>query len=282
MKLFVILGIVLLSLTATAKLNVLDRTVKSRCSTADITPLDQLLVENQLNALRAKRRFAPINARDMQRIVIPVHFHVLAKNKTPDGGYVSDKKLLAQVDYLNSAYANMNISFEVESIERKIDSKWFTFEAGEELIKSSLHQGDASSLNIYVAGIDGGILGWASFPWEYSSTPELDGVVVHYETLPGGKLKEYNQGGTTVHEVGHWLGLYHVFQGGCSDGDFVADTPPQAKPTYGCPNVLPNTCGGHGEDSIHNFMDYSDDVCLEDFSVGQAQRIHDTFATYRR
>ncbi|MCC6138789.1 MAG: zinc metalloprotease [Bdellovibrionaceae bacterium] len=281
MKLFVFLGLFLVSLSANAKISSLDMSVASRCSTADIDPLDQLLVENQLNSLRAKRNFARINVRDLQALKIPVYIHVLAQDKTTAGGNVSDAKLKEQIDYLNASYASMNISFEIVSIDRKIDKNWFTFAAGEETIKGALHQGDAGSLNLYIAGIDGGVLGWSSFPWEYSTVPDMDGVVIHYQTLPGGELKEYNEGGTTVHEVGHWLGLYHVFQGGCSDGDFVVDTPAQSKPNFGCPTVVPDTCSTDGEDSIHNFMDYSDDICLNGFSTGQMQRAHDSFASYR-
>jgi hypothetical protein len=266
--------------TASAKLKSGITSTFDRCSTAEIDPLDQLLVENQLNHLRAQRNFKTINMRDIQQVRIPVYIHVLAKDDTPAGGNVSEEMLLAQIDYLNKTYAAMNISFEVINIERIINNNWYTFSVGEGVIKESLHQGDSLTLNLYTAAPSGGILGWAAFPWTYSSAPKYDGVVIHHETLPGGALKEYNIGGTTAHEVGHWLGLYHTFQGGCSDGDLVSDTPAQTT-TFGCPATPTDTCESEGLDPINNFMSYSDDVCLTEFTHGQIQRIHDNLASFR-
>ncbi|KAF8978946.1 pregnancy-associated plasma protein-A-domain-containing protein, partial [Cyathus striatus] len=86
---------------------------------------------------------------------------------------------------------------------------------------------------------------------------------------------------TLVHETGHWTGLYHVFQGGCTgEGDQVGDTPPQEDATDGCP-ANKDTCSGGGLDSIHNYMDYSDDACLDSFTDGQIDRLWGQISSYR-
>ena len=85
----------------------------------------------------------------------------------------------------------------------------------------------------------------------------MDGCVVTYESLPGGR-SPYGLGKTLTHEIGHWFNLRHTFEGGCSGpGDFVDDTPAQGVPTFGCPNItVPDTCPSPGLDPIHNYMNY--------------------------
>ena len=114
-----------------------------------------------------------------------------------------------------------------------------------------------------------------------SADRTLDGCVNLADSLPGGSAAPYNEGATATHEVGHWLGLYHVFQGGCTGaGDQVSDTPPQGTATSGCP-VGKDTCSGGGVDSIHNWMDYSTDACMDRFTTGQNTRANALYSQLR-
>lgn len=95
----------------------------------------------------------------------------------------------------------------------------------------------------------------------------------------------YNKGYTLVHEVGHWLGLFHVFEGNSCDpampGDYVDDTPVQSTATTGCPKGKDSCPMQAGEDSLHNFMDYSVDACYTGFSVGQWGRMQMLWGMFR-
>ena len=102
----------------------------------------------------------------------------------------------------------------------------------------------------------------------------LDGLVILNESMPGGKARPYNGGDTATHEIGHWLGLYHTFEGGCGGaGDHVDDTPAQldGENVFYC-NESDDTCTATGKDPVHNFMSYGDDACLDRFTPGQSDR----------
>ena len=129
-------------------------------------------------------------------------------------------------------------------------------------MKRALRKGTYNDLNLYFQYDVSGYLGICTFPTTAatgSTAFYAGGCNVLYSTTPGGTEAPFNLGGTATHEVGHWMGLYHVFQGGCaSPGDGIADTPPQSTLTSGCPTGQ-DSCSGGGVDSIHNYMDYSDE-----------------------
>ena len=202
-------------------------------------------------------------------------------------------------DRLNAAYAgadpaagassaNTPFRFEIVGVDRTTNAAWFNAAIGspeEREMKTALHVGGADTLNFYVTNAGGTLLGWATFPFWYEGDPQMDGVVVLYSSLPGGNCCEprtYNLGDTGTHEVGHWLGLFHTFQGGCAANynDFVEDTPSERKPAFGCPVGL-DSCPKPGLDPIENFMDYSEDTCMYKFTPGQSARADALSAFYR-
>lgn len=219
--------------------------------------------------------------------VINVYFHVINNGISSANGNIPDTQIAAQMNVLNAAFAGTGWSFNLVSTDRTTNASWYTMSGGsvEAAAKAALHQGSADDLNIYTANIGGGLLGWATFPSAYASNPTNDGVVLLYSSLPGGSAAPYNLGDTATHEVGHWMGLYHTFQGGCvrstSGGDIVADTSAEKSPAYGCP-VNRDSCQNlAGLDPIYNFMDYTDDACMSEFSLLQDARIDSVYSAYR-
>ncbi|KAG5647236.1 hypothetical protein DXG03_000771 [Asterophora parasitica] len=200
------------------------------------------------------------------------------------------------MDILNKDYADTGLQWNLVNTTRILSKEWFDGVAPERCDTSILAQTQLISvvrkillssrfsdpaMNPPSISIPSGLLGYATFPIDFKTNPLDDGVVVRYSTLPNGTAAPFNLGRTLTHEVGHWVGLYHTFQGGCeSPGDSVDDTPPEASPASGCP-VGRNTCPGHGVDPIHNFMDYTDDSCMNGFTKGQATRMKAQLRTYR-
>jgi hypothetical protein len=253
------------------------------------------LIEDANERFKASRQASGAPTERTGIVNVNVYFHVITN--TSGQGNVSDTAIANQLVILNNAYggltggANTIYRFTLASTDRTANDTWYTATdstTAERQMKTALHKGGAADLNFYTNNMGGGLLGWATFPSSYASDPVMDGVVCLYSSLPGGTTSPYNEGDTATHEIGHWVGLYHTFQGGCarsttSGGDFVADTPAERSPASGCPTGR-DTCTGKqfpGLDPIDNFMDYSIDSCMFKFTAGQAARADSLTLQYR-
>ena len=215
---------------------------------------------------------------------VNVYFHVINKGTGVSNGDITTTMINNQMSVLNSAFSSWGWTFNLVATDRTTNTTWYNgcYGSSETAMKNALHQGTADDLNIYTCNPSGGILGYATFPSSYNSAPLKDGVVLLYSSLPGGTAAPYNLGDTGTHEVGHWMGLYHTFQGGCNgSGDYVSDTAAEKSAAFGCPTGRNSCANKPGNDPITNFMDYTDDSCMFEFSTGQDSRMDSQFTSYR-
>ncbi|KAI4169197.1 MAG: hypothetical protein LQ343_005859 [Gyalolechia ehrenbergii] len=217
-------------------------------------------------------------------INVKTYFHVVTSSLKV--GQYTQTQLNNQLAYMNRAYAPSGISFTLVSTDFTTNDNWATGNYDSQM-KPALRKGTYADLNVYfLSDLGGGLLGICNFPTNASpgsSTFENDGCDVLADSVPGGSAAPFNLGGTAAHEVGHWFGLFHVFQGSaCSgSGDSVSDTPLQQTPTSGCPSSKDSCPNATGLDDIHNYMDYSDDSCYTRFTAGQTSRMVQMYNMYR-
>ncbi len=254
-----------------------------RCGVPEASPETIAAIQQVVQTQRTLRALGAEPVKD--QIIIPVAVHVIALNGSV--GNLSDGAIAGQIAVLNERYAAAGTPFQfsVVSLDRAVDPVGAVMGPGsseEVSVKSALHVGGPETLNLYFASPPDGTLGFATFPWDVGVNLALDGVVLAFQTVPNGEFPPYNLGVTAVHEVGHWLGLLHTFQGGCStDNDLIADTPEEQAPAFGCA-VGRNSClFSGGDDPVHNYMDYSDDACLTEFTPHQLDRMVTLSAVYR-
>ncbi len=128
-------------------------------------------------------------------------------------------------------------------------------------------------LNIWVCNLANNLLGYAQFPDKLDTSPATDGVVITTTAFgrTGNVTAPFNKGRTTTHEVGHWLNLIHIWGDDICGDDLVADTPTQGAPRYHCPSHPQTSCNSN--DMFMNYMDYTNDACMNLFTQGQADRM---------
>jgi hypothetical protein len=256
-----------------------------RCGVKE-TPADQIALMEQA---------ASAGASDKGGVVtIPVYWHIIT-SAAGDGNVSA--LVPAQMQVLNDAYAGSKFAFQTANVHVVVNDAWYfaAAESPEEVaMKNSLRRGGPDTLNIYTTNGDV-FLGWATLPFFYKFQPGYDGVVLWWASLPGTGLASetedepdgvltYDQGDTGTHEVGHWLGLDHTFaDGGCKGaGDKIKDTPTEAEPQFLC--MTRDSCVGpsnRGDDPITNFMDYVDDVCMDNFTADQTKRMRKQWHAFR-
>ncbi|MBB5624387.1 zinc metalloprotease [Sphaerisporangium krabiense] len=251
---------------------------------AEPHPLEQADAVRMLDGMRRRLAARPGLRREPTPTSVPLWVHVVTDGRQE----VPAAAITAQVETLNAAYGgrlggvDTGIRFDLRGVTHTANPLWFRRPlVSEAAMKQRLRKGGPETLNLYVAQLGELVLGYATYPHWYGDRPANDGVVIDWRSLPGGSLRDFSKGYTAVHEIGHWFGLLHTFENGCAPpGDSIEDTPPEAMPTQGCP-AQKDTCPGDGEDPFHNFMDYSHDRCMSQFTAGQAVRMREMWAAYR-
>ncbi len=177
----------------------------------------------------------------------------------------------------------------IHRIDRNImgfEAPAYTYDYFSSVIQPATFWNPDDYFNIWVCDLSGGLLGVAQFPEAVlpdlpsNSPPETDGIIVSFDVFgrTGELSPPYEKGRTATHEVGHWLGLYHLWgpeelPDHCTQDDYVDDTPNQDDPTNFCPDEQGPTCSGVVREMWENYMDYTWDACMNIFSAGQMERM---------
>lgn len=296
----------------------IDPTIESRTG---LNNLVQRLLSEQLNANSEDNQTHGTN----NILTIPVVVHVIHNGDAyGTGENIKDEQVLSQITVLNQDFRKMagtpgdntnpvGADTEIEfclavrdpfdnpsnGINRvQLTAAAYNSINAVELIKPQTQWDPNKYLNIWVVNLGGGLLGYAQFPTN-STNPNVaasDGVVIGHRyfgsvaVYPQGTYSApYNRGRTATHEVGHFLGLYHIWgdNNNCtvtandSMQDFCLDTPPAASENYGCPFV--DSCMSDDFlDMVENYMDYTNDLCMNIFTFNQRTRMRNFLSTFQR
>lgn len=266
-----------------------------RCATFDRASVNA----RRLPSFRGARTIALSD--NYFRATVPVAFHIIT-NRRKEGLYGNMvNRIQDQVQLLNSVYKKSNVDFTLLSIDTTINDSWFT--KGSYYIDSTvldqmtarLSKDPSRVMNVYI--LNSGVLGEAAFPWYDGKGTFKDYIVINHNTLIGGPVSfyggMYSKGKTLVHEAGHFLGLFHTFEGagnscnsadndGCGIGDQVDDTPSQ-KICYfeGCDEGS-DSCPSPGNDPVRNYLGYNPDDCMNELTNGQVERLRQCIYYFRR
>lgn len=266
-------------------------TVHDDVEMAEAEMIAQSLVEKvcSIDSLKHIRVCLPYEERIQRPVEIPVWYHIVHAG---DRGRLTDAQINAQFAQTNKDFSGqedqsipgwvkMDITFKLAGFTRTDNSLWFSdLDRYESQIKNAVAVDNRYNFNQYFGDLSAGLLGFCYFPNSFPESSSMHGCVNLYSSIPGAG-GNYGEGKTTTHETGHGIGLYHTFQGGCrGNGDQVSDTCNQASPTNGCPTSR-DSCGDGCPDPINNYMDYSFDRCMTQFTSGQNVRANQQLFTFR-
>ncbi|OAQ57583.1 metalloprotease [Pochonia chlamydosporia 170] len=278
------LATTLLTLGQLANATLLTREQRARCDSqpgADILALHEQLAKGEQHLTR----------RDAGELIsLDAWVHVVTTTYARNGSWPTKEQIAEEMKLLNNAYAPSNLTFNLVNTTWTKNTTWAMYpKLYEKDLKTKLHRGTSRTLNLYyVPGLrTGGVCRFPNMNAFEGEALAMDGCMVGSQSLPGGARA--TGGRTTVHEVGHWFGLLHTFQGGCNEngGDFIADTPAEASPANDSPDwakcpVGRDTCPDlPGLDPIDNHMDYTYYKCRNRFTPGQTARMRGLLSLVR-